>query len=73
MTAAVAAAVRGANIPTMHAALDALTCLPADNNVNDNFVGAGGAGGGGGGGGRGTGGRMIIDHGSVRAAIKKDR
>ncbi len=68
MTAAATAAARGADTPTMRAALDVLACLPADHDNDDKFANVGG-GGGGGGGGRGTDGRMIIDPRSVPAAI----
>ncbi len=71
MTAAATAAVRGADTSAMHAAVDALVRLPADNNNDNKFANVGG-GGGGGGGGRGTGGRMIINLRSVRAAINKE-
>jgi hypothetical protein len=64
------AATRGADTPVMHGALDALVCLPADDD-KDKFTNVEG-GGGGGGGGRGTGGGMIIDPQSVHAAINKE-
>ena len=70
VTAVATTAARGADTPAMRAALDALACLPADDDNDNKFVNVGG-GGGGGGGGRGTGGRMIIDPLSVRAAINK--
>jgi hypothetical protein len=68
VTAAMMAAARGADTPTMHAALDILAPLPADNDDDDKFANVGG-GGGGGGGGRGTGGGMIIDPQSIPAVI----
>jgi hypothetical protein len=69
VTAGATAAARGADTPTMHAALDVLVRLPADNNNNDKFADVGGRGGGGRGGGRGTGGGMTINPQSVPAAI----
>ncbi len=71
MTAAATAAARGADTPAMHAALDALARLPAEDNNDDKFANVGG-GGGGGGGGQETGGGMIIDPQSVHAAINKE-
>ncbi len=68
MAVAATAAARGANTPVMHAALDPLARLPADNNDDDKFANVGG-GGGGRGGGRGTSGGMIIDLQSVPAVI----
>jgi hypothetical protein len=50
----------GGNTPAMRTALDALACLPADDD-NDNKFANVGCRGGGGGGGRGTSGRMIIN------------
>jgi hypothetical protein len=45
VTAAATAAARGADTPAMHAALDVLACLPADNNDDDKFANVGGGGG----------------------------
>jgi hypothetical protein len=45
VTAAVTAAARGANTPTMRAALDALACLFGDNDDDDKFANVGGRGG----------------------------
>ncbi len=71
MTAAAMAAARGGDTPMMRAALDALARLPANNNDNGKFAVAGYRGGGGGGGWT-TSSRMIIDPGSIRAAIGKE-
>jgi hypothetical protein len=60
VTATATAAARGADTPTIGAALDALERLPADDDYDDKFANVGG-GEGGRGGGWGTGGRMIID------------
>ncbi len=46
MTAAAMAAARGADTPTMRAALDVLTRLPMDNSNDDKFANVGGGGGG---------------------------
>ncbi len=46
MTAAATAAVRGADTPTMHMALDSLVRLPVDNNNDNMFANVGGGGGG---------------------------
>ncbi len=66
------AAARGADTPAMCAALEVLTCLPANNNKDNNFSNVG-SGRGGGGGGQGTGGGMIIDPRSLPAAICQGR
>ncbi len=59
-TVAATATARGADTPAMHAALDALACLPADDDNNNNFANVG-CRGGGRGGGWGTGDGMIMD------------
>jgi hypothetical protein len=65
------AAVRGANTPVMHVALDALACLLADDDNKDNSSSVGGQGEGKGFG-QGGGIGMIIDPQSVCAAFEKD-
>ncbi len=44
VTAAATAAARGANTPTMRAALDALAHLPAEDDNHDKFANVGGGG-----------------------------